>query len=309
MSSAGSFQGLQFRIMETLENQPNQAPLTAAEIADILHAGEYRHEMKDNVVFKVTRAVHSMKEQGKIVVTDARDREGRLCYQLPMRTKFPPANGQPPANPVLTPEIAAKVQTVAPKAGPPRGKAPPRYVEGIGNKIVDMLNNAPHPLTTTDFVKGLGHLYGAMEPKQLSGLFSGNLHHLVKNKRVIFRRRVTGYGTGIAYEYYSRKTGTAPHPLAPKKVQRPTPAEIVEVHRPVEQAPLPSQAWAPPREAPRPAGGLFRPQKPELRDIEVKFRAPAAWNNQLHDAARASGISVTEFIIQAVGFAIANLDA
>lgn len=314
--SKNHWSGLQFRIMETLEKQPNHAPLTAVEIADILHASEYRGELKDNVVFKVSRAVHGMKEQGKIILADARDAKGRLCYQLPMRTKFPPQPAAAPANPVLTPELAQQIKTVEP-AAPKKKGAPPVYVTGIQDKIVEFLDKAEHPQTAHDITQGLKHLYEGKlvsdDPNRIRDLFSGNLYYMATKKRSIYRRKVTGYGPGVSWEYYTKRTGTAPHPLSFKApVKGPSAAvhkAAVSKPHPVPTSPLAQAATVvgtPQPTMPQIIQG-FRPQKPEANDIEVKFRWPATFNQRVVEAAKLSDLSISEFVRQAVNFAIDNL--
>jgi hypothetical protein len=303
MRSHGSFDGLQFRIMETLEKQPGGAPLTALEIASILHGAEFKNEPMDNLIFKVTRATVGMANTGKLAIADAKDKDGRRCYQLPTRMKFPPAPADAkPANPVLTPEVAAEIKTVEPKPAPKRA---PIYVVGIYDKILTALDEASHPLTTRDLVNQLGPLYGTRYDKTgLRTLFSGHLNYLVKTKRKVFRRKVTGYGAGIQFEHYTRKTGTAPHPLAPKATPKAQPQPQPQA------APLPSQAWSEPKHvAPKVTGGGFRPHRPVTNDVELKFRVPADWNNRLVAAAKLANLSISDFMRQAVDYAIDNLEA
>jgi hypothetical protein len=314
MRSHGSFDGLQFRIMETLEKQPGGAPLTALEIASILHGAEFKNEPMDNLIFKVTRATVGMANTGKLAIADAKDKDGRRCYQLPTRMKFPPAPADAkPANPVLTPEVAAEIKTVEPKPAPKRA---PIYVVGIYDKILTALDEASHPLTTRDLVNQLGPLYGTRYDKTgLRTLFSGHLNYLVKTKRKVFRRKVTGYGAGIQFEHYTRKTGTAPHPLAPKATKEQVQqdnlatAEGLRASHTVA-APLPSQAWSEPKHvAPKATGGGFRPQRVELNEVTLNFRVPATWNNRLVAAAKLANLSISDFMRQAVDYAIDNLEA
>jgi hypothetical protein len=321
MSRAGTYDGLQFRIMETLEKQPNQAPLTALEIADILHADEYRDELKDNVVFKVSRAVHGMREQGKIVLSEARDKEGRLCYQLPTRVKFPPKVSDKPANPVLTPETAAKITPAAPKErADVIDDKPTRvfYVSGIQKKVFDLINTAPHPLTSKDITDRLGHLYGDnISPERLTSVFSGHLYHLSQVKRTINRRKVKGYGQGIQFEFFTRRTGSEPHPLSLKgKAPEPKAAP--------ERAPLPSQAWAEPvvtrpqpekvvveaRVPAKPAAnGLFRPVSIKQRTEVISARVPLSKYQRIELMAQKFDVTIAEFIVQAVDYALEHAEA
>jgi hypothetical protein len=310
MNTPQTFQGLQFRIMETLEKQPNGAPLTAQEIASILHGGEYRNQPKDDLIFKVTRATVGMANTGKLLVAEARDKDGRRCYQLPMRMGFPkPPTEQAPANPVLTPEIAAQVKTVTPKEPPKRA---PIMVPGIYDLIVKTIGESPHPLTTADLADKLGHLYqGRYKDKDLRTIFASHTYYLALKMRKIFRRKVTGYGIGVRYVYYTKKTGGEPHPAelksghpvekvakqekATKTVTPPNVAHAVKVVEAVNPAK-------------RTTGG-FRPMRPELNDVDLKFRVPAAWNNRVVAAANASGLSISEFVRQAIDYAMAHLEA
>jgi hypothetical protein len=352
MSNRNSFQGLQFRIMETLEKQPNQAPLTALEIAERLHTTEYRNEMKDNVVYKVTQAVHSMKNTGKIVTADARDREGRLTYQLPSRLKFPVPNSGTPANPVLTPEHAAKIKTVEPKPEKPEkiepqkqlvhqvaakvpaepekptqrtGKTHASYVPGIQDKIIALLDEAAHPLTGHDIAMALGHLYGDAykgDVARLKMMFAGHLHNLSKKVRKIHSRKSTV--KYAKYEFFTRKTGAEPHPLAHKK-DAPARITAAEAAKALKQAakrsapaPVepPAPAPAPPNQqargkvvvetkAPAPVStGGFRPRKEPDRTEVLTTRVSGTLYDTVQRLASTVGMTVSEFCHQAIQYAV-----
>jgi hypothetical protein len=317
-----TFDGLQFRILETLQKQPGQVPLTAAEIAERLHATEYRTALKDDVVFKVTRAVHAMKESGKIVVSDSRDSSGRLCYELPHRLKFPKApeaNGQPPVNPVLTPDLAAKIKTVEPKSekhthGGARTKGRPRklYVTGIVEKILDIVETSPHPLVASDIVEKVRGLYeaaGVTDDERIKGLVAGNLYHQARVTRRLNMRRVQGYGQGIRYEYFTRRTGNEPHPLALKTpVAAAKPAPVAKPDAQHRAAVIATTATPTATPAPVSPTGGFRPIKPATNDMELKFRVPAEWNNKLVAAAKQAELTISEFMRQAVDYAISQME-
>jgi hypothetical protein len=315
MSNKNTFDGLRFRILETLEKQPGQAPLTALEIAARLHATEYRDQMQDNVNFKVSRAVHSMKELGQIVVADARDKEGRLSYQLPHRLKFPPKTDKPPVNPALKAEDAEKIRpaveaaTAARKAAEPRKVGNQRVVvPGIYDKIVDYLNQSEHPLTTNDLVEALGPLYGGVfDEKHLKMLFAGHMHHLSKVVKRVQRRRVTGYGQSIQYEYYTRRTGKNPHPAAAKNASQ-VQAEPVA---PVEKLPIADDARGILKREPIPqprSAGAFRPRSLEERTQGISLSVPIEKHDQIARMAKAFHLSLNEFCIQAIDYALEHAE-
>jgi hypothetical protein len=304
MSNRNSFQGLQFRIMETLEKQPNQAPLTALEIAERLHTTEYRNEMKDNVVYKVTQAVHSMKNTGKIVTADARDREGRLTYQLPSRLKFPVPNSGTPANPVLTPEHAAKIKTVEPKPEKPEkiepqkqlvhqvaakvpaepekptqrtGKTHASYVPGIQDKIIALLDEAAHPLTGHDITMALGHLYGA------------ELHPLAHKKDA--PARITAAEAAKALKQAAKRSAPAP-------VEPPAPAPAPPNQQARGKVVVETKAPAPV------STGGFRPRKELDRTEVLTTRVSGTLYDTVQRLASTVGMTVSEFCHQAIQYAV-----
>jgi hypothetical protein len=205
-TSKNTFDGLQFRILECLE-EAKGVPLTALEISTRLHEKEYRHELYDAVVMKVTRAVHAMKDKGKVILSDARDRDGRHTYTLPQRMLFTPKPGDPPpANPVLKPEIAEKIVTIEKPPEKVR-KGPPR-VQGVAEKVLALIDNAPHPLTTPELAVLAADVWPGGEAKA-KVLLPGLLYDLHNLRKQISKRSVKGRGAGVRFEYFTRKTGTA----------------------------------------------------------------------------------------------------
>lgn len=323
MSNKNTLDGLRFRIMETLEKQPNRAPLTASEIASRLHTTDYPDVLFDNLNFKVATAVHAMKDKGQIIVCDARDKTGKLTYQLPVRMAFPTRNDTPPANPVLRPEIAEKIVTVQPKPEP-EDDARPVYAVGVGDAIIDVLNKAEHPLTSIDVTERLKHLYKAapFDEKKLKMTFAGHINGLFKHKR-LNRRRVHGYGTKVHYEYYTKRTGKSPHPLSMRHMK---PDASANVPMPDNRPPI-AQATPRPKTVPIPAppetqieatavaaynesqrSALFRPVKHEAKTAEIILRVPVDKHAQIVNMAAQYELTISEFCMQAIDFALSHTE-
>ncbi len=217
LSTKNTFEGLQFRIMEALEKAKG-VPLTALELSQRLHEGEYRDELFDTVNFKVTRAVHAMKDKGKLILSDARDREGRLTYQLPKRVLFARADAdvRPPANPVLSADAAQKIITVPQKFEDDEkqdntyrgGNGGTIYAGGIMDDIVAFISRSSHPVTTTDLLKEFRSRYPATWTDiKVKTIIAGHMLHLFKKvKRV--QRKPTGSHNQFAY--FTMHTGTGP---------------------------------------------------------------------------------------------------
>ena len=312
MSNKNTFDGLQFRIMETLERQPNHAPLMATEIAERLHSTEYSDEMKDNVVFKVTRAVHSMVEKGKIIRADARGPQGQLCYQLPQRLKFPAKPGdKPPVNPVLTADLAQQIKTVEPKHG-----EHPIYAPGIQEEIVKLLNASAHPMISPEIADALAHLYPENIRRNLARLrmlFAGHLYTLTRgSQRRVFARRINGYGRGVKFEYYSRKTGLEPHPLSLKNHKG---SRAAEAKKPA--APKPSEAWREPAPAPTPTpapaaratgNGVFRPGVKKVETVQMNVEVPRDKRDAWKAAADRFGVPFSQMVIEALDYALEHAE-
>lgn len=306
MSSKNTWDGLQFRIMETLEKAKG-VPLTALEISQRLHETEYRHELHDNVTFKVTRAVHAMKETGKIVATDARDREGRFTYVLPQRVIFPRKETAMPVNPVLRPDMAEKIVTVEPKsekkAPTPRGAYRMKVASfGVTNRVKALLDAAPRPLTAPEIEQVATQQNWWPDGKNIPARIANTLYNLAETKRV-FRLPAKGKGQGIKFVYATRKTGKDDAPL-PKK-----PAEV--------KAPLPSQAWsAPPAIAervkqttePAPKAALFRPVAPTALEDSITLKVTQEKFRAINMASKRFGVSLEDFCIQAIDFALSHTE-
>lgn len=306
MSNKNTFDGLQFRILETLEKQPNHAPLMAIEIAERLHDTEYRHEMKDNVVFKVTRAVHAMREKGKIAVAEARGPNGQLCYVLPQRLKFPKPNGGPPLNPVLQPEQAAQIKTVEPTPVS-RHKI---YVPGVQEMVFEVVDKSPYPVTSQDVVDKIGPHYHhiTQDKERIRQLIAGHLNHLLKTTRKIYARPSTV--KGMRYEYFTRQTGTLPNPLAGTKGESHKAKPVVET-----QVTTPAPVPAPAPSAPAAASpglsdrALFRPgvRQPPQRvqfNMDITVEQRDAWKA----AADRFGIPVVQLVIEAMEYALEHAE-
>lgn len=214
MNKVNTFDGLRFRIQEALA-EAKGVPLTAREIAARLHDRDYRNELLDTVEYRVTSAVHALKDKGHIVVTDARDKDGRLTYQLPQRMLFPRRENSPLANPVLSPEIASKI-TVVEK--PDKKQFAFGYAPGILEQIVEVVDTAPYPLTSNEIVDKLRHRYPPdFSDARVKMLFAGSINHLKNQNRLKTRRPQSGRGPGIKYEYYTSKTGDGEAPVKQKK--------------------------------------------------------------------------------------------
>lgn len=294
----GNFDDLQFRVLETLQ-QAKGVPLTAKEIAARVHEARYHRELLDTVVWKVTAKCHALKDQGKLRLSEARGVGGALCYELPQRMMFPaPVDGKP-ANPALPPEIAERIVAAQPKAPPPPPKAPPppprqakpkqtgrgMYTVGMQQAVLDLIDGAPRPLTLPEVVDQLKHLYPAEIPKEWrSSLFAGHLFNLKRTGRIIARKPLRKRATGGKLEYLTRQTGKETQPVRPS----PPPPEIVHI--------------AEPRTT------LFRPVKQDELMQEVKLRLPADKHLRITAAAEKFGVSVHDFCIQAIDFALANTE-
>lgn len=282
--------GLKFRIMETLE-QAKGVPLTALEITDRLHAGEYKDVLKDALGLKVTQSMHSMVGKGEVVVTDATDKDGRRTYQLPRRLKFPPETKLAPANPVLTPEVAKQIQTVEPKEEPEKksGKAPV-YVPDIGERVIALLNKAEQPLTSKDIIAELGHLYPPQVQSKIITIFGGVLLHLHKQRKVL-RNSVRGRGKGVLFEYYTRKT-KKPQTVLPLA----QPAQPAVAHVSVSHVPP----------APKPANDgalLFRP-KPVAPKAPVSLKLSEHTYKRVEAVALKFDMTIEALCAQAIVFAL-----
>lgn len=289
------FDGLQFRIMEVLEKAKG-VPLTAREIADRLHDGEYRDQLLDTIVFRVTNAVHAMVPKGKLIKAEARGVGGQLTYTLPQRMKFPPpADAPPPANPVLTPEIAERIDVSEPKPEP-RDPQHVVYASGISQAIVDFLDKAPAPMVAPQIVEGLKHMYDGSPAEgdidRLRMLFGGIIYTLHKDRKIL-RNNVTGRGRGIVYEYFTRKTGK----LAQAKPQ-PVNADWVKP----KSAPTPTPAPASKPQADKPI--LFRPGVKKVTRKQLNLELPAEKYDQIVAAAGRFDVPIVQFVTDAIDFAL-----
>lgn len=280
------FDGLQFRIMETLE-QAKGVPLTAREIADRLHSGEYKDQLLDTVIFRVTTGVHAMVGRGKLTVAEARGVGGQLAYCLPQRMKFPAVNsGEPPANPVLKPEIAEQIKTVEPPEPGRRKRV--IHASGVMEAVVDLLDKAPHALAVPEVVEALKHMYPQTYQRDLTTTFAGHLYELFKRRRI---KRVSASGRvpRVQYEYFTPKTGK-------------------HVPKPVEKKPLPELRGVvipekPARLAAKPV--VFRPvAPPKAADDSIVLLVSQEKFRDINLAAKRFGVPIEEFCMQAIDFAM-----
>jgi predicted Zn-ribbon and HTH transcriptional regulator len=219
MATKNRYEGLGFRIMETLQDAKG-VPLTVEEITNRLHSGQYKDTLKDNLSFQVGMQVRRMRNAGKLEESPARDVKGRVTFLLPQRMMFPKKPDEPaPANPVLTREHANKI--VAKEPEPPKEAKRPVYAPGITDKIIDLLDKAPHPLALPEIMAVLGEEYkGTHHKKDLSTLFAGHMLGLFKAHKV---RRIssTGRVKMVQYEYLTKKTGKATPPAQAPTIEEP----------------------------------------------------------------------------------------
>lgn len=213
MATKNRYEGLSFRIMETLQ-EAKSVPLTVEEIANRLHQGEYKDTLKDNLSFQVGMQVRRMRNAGKLEESQARDVKGRVTFTLPQRLMFPKKPDAPaPANPVLKPEVAKQIVTREPE--PPKDPKRPIYAPGIQDEIIALLDKAPHPLALREIIEVMGDKYrGTHHKKDISTLFAGHMLNLFKAHKV---RRIssTGRVKGTQYEYLTKKTGKLVPLMAP----------------------------------------------------------------------------------------------
>lgn len=302
MTNRNTFDGLRFRVMETLERTKG-VPLTALEITQRLHAGEYRDTLLDTLGFKVTAAVRSMTDKGQLITSDARDKAGRATYQLPQRLAFPPKVEGAPSNPVLTAAIAEKIVVV----DKPAPKAPSRhttYAPGVSDAVLKFVKTSPTPVIAPEITVALRHLYPpTFSAERVSAILAGTIYGL-KAANKIKARRAIKRGTGIKYEYYVRKAqleaAAPPAPLL-DAMREPAPMTAEERSRIVEQ-PDGSAVYG---VTPRPA--LFRPVAPV--NVELSLIKLGYHPNELarvEAAAARFGVPVEAFCKQAIEFAMAH---
>lgn len=288
MHNRNTFEGIRYRVQETLSKQPNNVPLTAREVAQRLQESEYKGELFDTVLHRVTTALHALYNKGAVSKTPHHG--GYSTYNLTVRTTFTPPNGAPPpANPVISPDLATKlIESIKPQ--PPEPKVHPmraNVVEGSQDKVLQFVKGVSKPVTVAEVFGALRDLYTHMTDLQAKDTFAAHIYNLHKQKR-IKRVRVTGRGSGIRYAYYtSRKQLDA-----------------------VEGLPVLEVIAAAPKPAPVAKAGLFRPVAPvQLEQVEVKLNYTVTEHARVEASAKTFGVSIDAFIKQAVEFAMGNLDA
>lgn len=291
MSSKNSFEGLQFRVLETIEKGKN-IPLTAKEIAYRLHQDEYKGELWDTVIYKVTQACHAMKDRGKLVLSDARDKDGKLTYQLPHRMAFPRPSNTPPANPVLTPDIAEKIVTREPEVAKP--KRGPRMTKTVHEQIMELIDKAPYPITAAELVPQVDHIWGEADVKTRKMRLATTLTAMEKERK-IFTQPSTRRVPGTKYEYYTKKTGK-PAPLPSQAWQAPDPVKTIPVMTEIATKAVVSKPNKP---------GLFRPVAPApTMDDSITIKVTQDYFRKVNGASKKFGVSLEDFCRQAIDFAL-----
>lgn len=296
MHNRNTFEGIRYRVQETLSKQPNGVPLTAREVAQRLHENEYRGELFDTVLHRVTTALQALYNKG--VVNKQPHTGGYSTYTLTVRTTFTPPPGiapTPPANPVIPPALAAKVIESL-KPAPPKPKAPhplrSNVVPGSQDRVFEFVKASEGPVTVNSIAADLRDLYAHMNDQQAKAAFTGHLTNLWKKKR-IKRTRATGGGKGVRYAYFHHKrqldaiAAPAPAPAA-KATTLPPPGPIVRV----------------PAAAPR-----FRPIAESSELVLLKLAYTEEKLATIDAAAKRFGVTTEAFCQQAIDFAMANADA
>jgi hypothetical protein len=292
MSNKNTFDGLRFRVMETL-SAAKGVPLTALEITQRLHAGEFRGTLFDTLGLKVTSALRTMKDKGEVLLADARDKEGRGTYQLPQRMLFPPPTTATPANPVLSAAIAEKIVATPPKPKVTPSKHPV-YAPGVQDEVLKFIKASPVPVVAPDVTAALKHIYPPeFSTERVSAILAGTIHALKKAGKIKTRR--ASRGRGLKYEYYVSKRQL--DAVAP-------PAPLLEA---INAAP---KVVLMPSSAPAPKPALFRPVAPvQLEQVVLKLNYTVTEMARVEAAAAKFGVPVDAFAKQAIDFAMAHADS
>ncbi|MDQ3024401.1 MAG: hypothetical protein M3R04_08480 [bacterium] len=271
---------LQFRIMEELE-QAKGVPLTSNEIAQRLHERTFHKELFDTVKWRVTTKCHALKDKGKLLLSDARDHNGHVTYVLPQRMIFPPANGAPPVNPVLTADVAEKIVAVE-KPEPQVPKRP--YTVGLSDAVIKLLDEAKRPLTTKEIDKAA----------RVAGI-SGNIGSTLSNLRVrgkdVQVKRVKRSNGQLKNVYFTAKTGGALKP----------------VKRSIGDSVVYKQAVAKPLETPTPKPSVFRPGRAlpvERKQLNLEITVDKY--EKITSAAKRFDVPIVQFCLEAIDFALAH---
>jgi hypothetical protein len=301
------FDGLRFRIMEQLEKAKG-VPLTAREVAQRLHESEYSDQLFDNVIFRVTNAIHALKGKGSVLQHDARGAGGQLTYVLPQRMAFSlKKDDTPPANPVLKADIAEKIVTTEKKEpGPPKR---PIYATGVPEMVVEALDKAEYPLAAPEIMDIIGDPwkghYTAPEDQRMA--LAAVIYALFKERRI---RRVSSSKRvpRVQYEYFTNKTKSkiapplVPTETVPVKAYVKVPPKNKKLIAEKAPAPTPAMERARPRSQPT-AQPLFRPGVRVTKDTEFKIRLSQQMYDEWQSDAKRFGVPLSQFVIDAVEFA------
>jgi hypothetical protein len=302
------FDGLRFRVMEQLEKAKG-VPLTAREVAQRLHEAEYSDQLFDTVLFRAGNAIHALKGKGQVLQHDARGAGGQLTYVLPQRMAFSlKKDDTPPANPVLKADIAEKIVTTAKKEPEPPKR--PIYATGVPEMVVEALDKAEYPLAAPEIMDIIGDPWkGHYVEEDKRMVLAGVIYGLFKERRI---RRVSSSKRvpRVQYEYFTNKTKSKVAPpltteTVPVKAYVEVPPKnkklIAETRKPKRQTEQAQrQAVIDEQDTSKP---LFRPGAKPAKDFTLNIRIAQTMHNAWQSDAQRFGVSLTQFVIDAVEFA------